>query len=67
MPVLFNAPIIGALLSYVYTPEAFWAGFVTFGAQVGLGEAAVMFVLGLPLMRVILKSGSLSGFFERLR
>ncbi len=67
MPVLFNAPIVGAVLSYAFSRSAFWEGFVIFGAQVGIGEAVVMFVLGLPLMRYLLKSAFLKNFIEKLQ
>ena len=51
MPVVFNGPIIGAILAWMLTPDAFLAGFLLFGAQVALGEAGVMFLIGVPLMR----------------
>lgn len=53
MPVLFNGPIVGAVLAATLTPTAFWAGFATFGLQVAFGEAVVMYLLGLPLMGVL--------------
>ncbi len=59
MPVVFNAPIVGAVIAYASTELAFQKGFVLYGAQVGLGEAGVMLVLGLPAMRYILKSPAL--------
>ncbi|PKM72520.1 MAG: transporter [Firmicutes bacterium HGW-Firmicutes-16] len=65
MPVLFNAPIVGAVIAYASTEFAFWKGFVLYGAQVGLGEAAVMLILGLPAMRYILKSPALSALMCR--
>ena len=67
MPVLFNAPIVGAILSYTVAEHEFWTGFVVYGAQVGVGEAIVMFVLGFPIMRYVLKNERISGFFEGLR
>ena len=56
-PVIFNALIVGAVLAYTIAPEGmvFGAAFALFGFQVGLGEAVVLFVLGLPLMRLLLK------------
>lgn len=51
MPVVFNAPIIGAVLAWTLTPgDSFWEGFLLFGVQVGAGEAVVMFALGMPLV-----------------
>ncbi len=67
MPVVFNAPIVGAVIAYASTEFAFWKGFIIYGAQVGLGEAAVMLILGLPAMRYISKSPALSGLFEKLK
>ncbi|NLH00348.1 MAG: QueT transporter family protein [Clostridiales bacterium] len=66
MPVLFNAPIIGAVIAYSSTEYAFWKGFAIYAAQVGIGEAGVMFVLALPLMRIVLKNKALTEFFDKL-
>lgn len=67
MPVLFNAPIVGALLAYVYPLNTFWEGFVIFGAQVGAGEAVVMLVLGLPVIRYFLSSATFQELFNKLK
>lgn len=57
MPVLFNAVIVGAVIAFSSIPEPFSAaGAAAFGAAalwVGLGELAVMLVLGLPLTRIL--------------
>ena len=53
MPVIWNGIVIGAVLSWAFTRDAFWQGFVTMGAQVALGEAVVLYVLGLPLIALI--------------
>ena len=53
--ILANMVMVGAMLAWVYTPDAFWTGFVTMGAQVALGEIAVMAVLGIPLMLLLEK------------
>lgn len=56
MPVVFNAVVIGAVLAAsLVTREAFWASFALFGAQVGVGELVVMALLGLPLLRFVMK------------
>lgn len=55
MPVVFNGPMIGAILAWTLTPGDFWAGFWMFGLQVALGEAGVMFLIGIPLMRYLPK------------
>ena len=52
-PVVCNGVIVGVVLAYAFTPEAFWPGFALFGAQVAAGELAVMLVLGLPMMRLM--------------
>ena len=66
-PVIFNAPIIGAVLSASLTPgAAFWKGFFLFGAQVGAGEAIVMFAAGLPVLRHLSHSESFSEVFRKL-
>ena len=51
MPVLFNGPIIGAVLALTLTPGSFWSGFWLFLLQVAVVEAGVMFLIGIPLMR----------------
>ncbi len=72
MPVLFNAPIIGCVLAYASLQEpgaqgSFWQTAAIFGAQVGLGETAVMLALGLPLMRYFLKSRVFEELFGKLQ
>ena len=52
-PVVCNGIIVGAVLAYAFTPDAFWPGFALFGAQVAAGELAVMLALGLPVMRLM--------------
>ena len=58
MPVVWNAVIVGALLALTAgeAEGAKTALFFLYGAEVGLGELAVMFVLGLPLMRWLPKT-----------
>jgi len=53
MPVVFNALIVGAVLAFTIADPGmgFGAAFVFFGGQVALGEAVVMFTLGLVLIR----------------
>ena len=55
MPVLFNAVIVGAVLTWAYefymVPGNALLSYLVNGALVGVGEAIVLFVLGLPLMR----------------
>lgn len=55
MPVVVNAVIIGALIAWFSSGEgeSFAALFFMNALSVGFGEAVVMFVLGLPLMRIL--------------
>ena len=69
MPVIFNAVFIGALIAY-YTVSggeaaAFLPAFITSGLQVGLGELAVMYALGLPLMIFLPKTKFFSGLLHK--
>lgn len=55
MPVIFNAVIVGAVLTWAYeifiVPGNALLSYLVNGALVGFGELVVLFVLGLPLMR----------------
>lgn len=56
MPVAFNAIVVGAVITAAY--EGFGllehpGAFALNAASVGLGEAIVLYVLGLPLMRYL--------------
>lgn len=64
MPVFWNGTVVGAVLAYTSAPDSFWAGFLLIGAQVALGEAAVMLVLGLPLMGLFLTSPALAKLYR---
>ncbi len=59
-PVVFNAVIVGAVLAYMGVSGGDSAPFALlwsfYGAQVGVGEAVVMFTLGLLLLRYLPKS-----------
>ena len=55
--VLVNALMVGAEIAIVATPDAFFDGLLLFGAQVGLGELVVMYLLGLPLLLTLRKNG----------
>jgi len=58
--IICNAIIVGAMLAWVYTPSAFWQGFLLDAAEVGAGEAAVLYVLGVPLYLYLKKSNLVS-------
>lgn len=56
MPVIFNALAIGAIITWAYNGMNIFEHpgvFAVNAFQVGLGEAVVMFVIGLPLMRYL--------------
>ena len=48
-PVVCNAVIIGLVLTYAYGIDMLWMNMLT----VGLGQAAVCYVLGVPLVRLM--------------
>ena len=62
-PVIVNAVMIGAMLAGVLAADTFWRSFVIFGLQVGVGELAVMYTLGLALIVILRRKG----LDERLR
>ena len=57
MPVLFNAVIVGAVITFALTapvaPSPVWLIFLVNALSVGAGEALVLFALGLPLLRFL--------------
>lgn len=58
MPVIWNAAVVGAVLTFALvdiSPLQSPSVFVLYAAQVGLGELAVMYAVGLPLMRYLPK------------
>ncbi len=59
MPVVWNAVIVGAMLMWTLTDAVFphfSSTFWVFGGEVGLGELVVMFVLGIPLLKLLERS-----------
>ena len=67
--ILCNAVIVGALLGYVGAQEeggVFWTLFALNAFTVGLGEALVTYILGLPLLRWIEKTPALRQFSQPL-
>ncbi len=58
MPVVFNAIVVGAVITEAYIGVHIFENFGVFAMNalyVGIGEAIVLFVLGLPLMRYLPK------------
>ena len=58
-PVICNAVIVGLVLTYAYGIDVLWMNILT----VGLGEAVVCYVLGVPLVKVLAKQP----FFKKFR
>lgn len=59
--ILSNAIIIGAMIAYFFTEgEAFLPAFFSNALSVGFGEAAVMYVLGMPLFFWLKKNAKLN-------
>ena len=54
MPVVWNAPIVGAVIAY--STGAFWAALPLNMLQLAVGEAGVLFIIGLPLMKLLPRS-----------
>lgn len=50
-PVVCNAVIIGLVLTYAYGVDLLWINMLT----VGIGQAVVCYVLGVPLVRLLEK------------
>ena len=48
-PVLCNAVIVGLVLTYAYGVDMLWMNMLT----VGLGEAVVCYVLGVPMIKLL--------------
>lgn len=57
-PVLFNALIIGAELTYMISGRFVPEVFVVNALQVGMGQVAACYLLGLPLLMALEKSGA---------
>lgn len=58
--ILANGLLVGAMLSWVSMPRAlFWQGLALFGAEVAAGEAAVLYLLGVPLYLFLKKNRTL--------
>ena len=57
--VVCNSVLVGAMLALVLTPQQPLTGFGLFALQVGFGEAAVGYLLGMPLLLFLKKRGTL--------
>lgn len=52
-PVVWNGAVIGAVLAWSFARDTFRQSFLLFGAEVALGEAGVLFLLGMPLLTLL--------------
>ena len=69
MPVLFNAVIVGAVLTWGYQLQEFADPLKSYGFNaltVGLGEAGVLYLIGYTLLRQLPKIKSFREFVERV-
>ena len=69
MPVVFNALVVGAVITAAYEGMNLFQHFGVFAmnaAYVGLGEAIVLYVLGLPLMRYLPGKKFFREFMEKV-
>lgn len=69
MPVVFNAVIVGAVITWGYEGQNIFQHprlFAVNGAWVALGEAGVLFLLGYPLMAYLPKLKFFREFVEKV-
>ena len=57
-PVIFNGIIVGTELTLLYMEGLTLEGFLSMGGSVALGELVICYLLGIPLMLVMLKTDS---------
>lgn len=61
-PVIINAVVVGLEIAFFFLPEGYsFMGFVISALQVGLGELAVCYVLGIPFYMIIKKHNIFKG------
>ena len=69
MPVLFNAVVVGAVITGAYNGLDLFShpgAFAINALQIGLGEAGVMFLLGLPLCGFLPKKKFFREFTDKI-
>ena len=54
MPALWNAPVVGAVIAW--STGAFWSALPLTALQLAVEEAGVLFIIGLPLMKLLPRS-----------
>ena len=70
MPVIFNALVVGAVITQAYNGLGIFshpAAFALNALQVGLGEAGVMYILGLALCSFLPKKKFFREFTDRVK
>ena len=68
MPVLFNAVIVGAVLTWGYQIQEFESPLASYGFNaltVGLGEVGVLYLIGYTLIRQLPKIKAIRDFIDR--
>ena len=65
MPVIWNGPIVGGVIAW--STGAFWAALPLSAAQIAVEEAAVMVILGLPLLRLLPRSRAFTHALARVQ
>ena len=58
--MIFNAIIVGAVISYTSAPNAAMIAFPTIALSVGIGELVVCYALGLPLLFALMRINALN-------
>lgn len=70
MPVLFNSLVIGGVITQAYNGLGIFSHpglFALNCAQIALGEAGVMLLLGLPLMRILPGNRVFREFMDKIK
>ncbi|MDR1669831.1 MAG: QueT transporter family protein [Oscillospiraceae bacterium] len=64
-PVIVNALAIGAMITFLYTPDATWVSLPLNIGSVALGQTAVCFGLGVPLTVILQKANLKYAIYRR--
>lgn len=64
MPVIWNGPIVGGVIAY--STGALWAALPLNSLQIAVEEALVMYVIGLPLLKLLPRSTAFSKAMDEL-
>lgn len=68
MPVIFNMFIIGAVIAFTsaQSADAIMSIFLVSAAELFISEAGTLFIIGLPLMKLLPRSGFFNNAVQRL-